>query len=51
MARPLRQEYAGALYHITQAFNQKHSRAGHLFQKRYRAILLEKHNYLLQLPR
>lgn len=35
----------------TQTFNRKHNRVGHLFQGRYRAILVEKQNYLLELAR
>lgn len=39
MARPLRLEFAGALYHIN------------VFQGRYKAILVEKESYLLELAR
>lgn len=35
----------------TQAFNRRHNRPGHLFQGRYKAILVEKDNYLLALCR
>ncbi|VAW64050.1 FIG00759408: hypothetical protein [hydrothermal vent metagenome] len=35
----------------TQAFNRKHNRVGHLFQGRYKAILVEKDSYLLELSR
>jgi len=35
----------------TQAFNRKHNRVGHLFQGRYKAILVEKDGYLLELSR
>jgi len=35
----------------TQRFNQRHQRVGHLFQGRYKAILLDKDNYLLELCR
>jgi len=35
----------------TQSFNRKHHRVGHLFQGRYKAILVEKENYLLELCR
>ena len=35
----------------TQRFNQRHQRAGHLFQGRYQAILVDKDNYLLELSR
>ena len=35
----------------TQWFNRKHRRVGHLFQGRYKAILVEKDAYLLELGR
>ena len=35
----------------TQRFNQRHQRVGHLFQGRYKAILVDKDNYLLGLYR
>jgi putative transposase len=35
----------------TQAFNRRHKRPGHLFQGRYKAILVEKDSYLLALCR
>jgi len=35
----------------TQRFNQKHQRVGHLMQGRYKAILVDKDNYLLELCR
>jgi hypothetical protein len=35
----------------TQSFNRRHTRSGHLFQGRYKAILVEKENYLLTLCR
>jgi REP element-mobilizing transposase RayT len=35
----------------TQKFNRRHNRVGHLFQGRYKAILIDKHNYLLELCR
>ena len=35
----------------TQRFNQRHQRVGHLFQGRYKAILVDKDNYLLALCR
>ena len=34
-----------------QRFNQKHRRVGHLLQGRYKAILVDKENYLLELSR
>lgn len=36
---------------FTQAINRKHLRVGHLFQGRYKAILVEKDSYLLELSR
>ena len=35
----------------TQHTNQRHQRVGHLFQGRYRSILIDKENYLLELSR
>jgi putative transposase len=35
----------------TQAFNHRHRRVGHLFQGRYKAILVDKEGYLLELCR
>ncbi len=35
----------------TQLFNRRHQRAGHVFQGRYKAILVEKDSYLLELSR
>jgi putative transposase len=35
----------------TQAFNRTHHRSGHVFQGRYRAIVVEKEAYLLELSR
>lgn len=35
----------------TQAYNRKHRRVGHLFQGRYKAILVDKESYLLELAR
>jgi REP element-mobilizing transposase RayT len=35
----------------TQAFNRRHRRVGHLFQGRYKAILVEKDAHLLELAR
>lgn len=32
----------------TQAFNQQHQRVGHFFQGRYKAILVDKNSYLLE---
>ncbi len=35
----------------TQTFNRRHHRVGHVFQGRYKAILVEKDSYLLELSR
>jgi len=35
----------------TQRFNRNHNRVGHVFQGRYKAILVDKENYLLELAR
>jgi putative transposase len=35
----------------TQRFNRSHQRVGHVFQARFKAILVEKDNYLLELAR
>lgn len=46
---------ARGMHHLngvyTQRFNQRHSRAGHVFQGRYTAILVEKEAHLLELAR
>jgi putative transposase len=35
----------------TQTFNRAHGRVGHVFQGRYKAILVDKNNYLLEVAR
>ena len=35
----------------TQRFNRRHNRVGHVLQGRYKAILVEKNSYLLELAR
>lgn len=35
----------------TQRFNRRHARAGHVFQGRFKAILVERESYLLELAR
>jgi putative transposase len=35
----------------TQTYNRRHQRSGHVFQGRYKAILVEKEGYLLELSR
>lgn len=42
-------KHLNALY--TQRFNRKHHRVGHLFQGRYKAIVVEKNTYLKELCR
>ncbi len=39
----------GGIY--TQKFNREHGRVGHLFQGRYKSVLVEKESYLLELCR
>ncbi len=39
------------LSHHTQAFNRHHGRVGHVLQGRYKAILVDKDSYLLELSR
>jgi len=36
---------------FTQASNRRHSRTGHLFQGRFKGILVDKDDYLLELTR
>ena len=35
----------------TQSFNRRHKRVGHIFQGRFKAILVQKESYLLELER
>ena len=35
----------------TQRFNRWHGRVGHVFQSRYKAIIMQKESYLLELAR
>ena len=35
----------------SQLFNKQHTRVGHLFQGRYKAVLVDSHSYLLELAR
>lgn len=35
----------------TQSFNRKHKRVGHVFQGRYKAVIVQKESYLLELAR
>lgn len=36
---------------FTQRYNRRHRRPGHIFQERYKAIVVDKDNYLLELSR
>src|SRR5436309_1550477 len=47
LSRALR--YLNGVY--TQAFNRRHRRVGHLYQGRYKAILVDKDSYLAELSR
>ena len=47
LARAMRQ--VGAVY--TQAYNRRHGKSGHLFQGRYKAILIEREGHLLEVIR
>lgn len=46
MARPLRIEFGGALYHVTSRGDRRHRVTGHLFQGRYKAIPIEEERHL-----
>lgn len=35
----------------TQRFNRKHKRVGHVYQGRFKAIIVQKESYLMELPR
>ena len=48
---PLSRIMAGLQSSYTQAFNRRHRRVGHLFQGRYKALLVERDLYLLGLVR
>jgi REP element-mobilizing transposase RayT len=47
LSRGMRQ--VGGVY--TQAYNRRHSKSGHLFQGRFKAILIEKESHLLEVIR
>jgi REP element-mobilizing transposase RayT len=49
--KPLSRIMAGLQSSYTQYFNRRHRRAGHLFQGRYKAFLVEKDPYALALLR
>lgn len=48
---PLPRVMAGLQSSYTQYFNRRHDRVGHLFQGRYKALLVEKDPYALALVR
>lgn len=48
---PLSKIMQGITQSYTQYFNKRHTRVGHLFQGRYKAILCDKDSYLLELVR
>ncbi len=48
---PLSRIMVGLQSSYTQAFNRRHQRVGHLFQGRYKALLVEEDQYLLGLVR
>ncbi len=50
-ARPLATAMRRLLTGYAGAFNRRHRRHGHLFQNRYKSILVEEEPYLLELQR
>ncbi len=50
-ARPLPRSMRSLLTGYAGAFNRRHKRVGHLFQNRYRSIVVEAEPYLLELVR
>ena len=49
--RPLSRSLRSLLTGYAGAFNRRHRRAGHLFQNRYKSIVVEEEPYLLELVR
>jgi putative transposase len=49
--RPLARSMRSLLTGYAGAFNRRHKRAGHLFQNRYKSIVVEEEPYLLELVR
>ena len=49
--RPLARSMRSLLTGYAGAFNRRHQRAGHLFQNRYKSIVVETEAYLLELVR
>jgi len=50
-ARPLARSMRSLLTGYAGAFNRRHRRAGHLFQNRYRSVVVEEEPYFLELVR
>ena len=50
-ARPLARGMRSFLTGYAGAFNRRHQRAGHLFQNRYKSVVVEEEPYLLELVR
>jgi REP element-mobilizing transposase RayT len=50
-ARPLPRCMRSLLTGYAGAFNRRHKRSGHLFQNRYKSIVVEEESYLLELVR
>jgi putative transposase len=50
-ARPLARSMRSLLTGYAGAFNRRHQRSGHLFQNRYKSIVVEEEPYLLELVR
>ena len=50
-SRPLARTMRSLLTGYAGAFNRRHRRAGHLFQNRYRSIVVEEEQYFLELVR
>lgn len=48
---PLSKAMQVLLYRYTRGYNQRYRQSGHLFQGRYRAILCDRDNYLMELIR
>jgi REP element-mobilizing transposase RayT len=49
--RPLPRSLRSLLTGYAGAFNRRHSRTGHLFQNRYKSVVVEEEGYLLELVR
>jgi REP element-mobilizing transposase RayT len=50
-SRPLARSMRRLLTGYAGAFNRRHQRTGHLFQNRYKSIVVEEEPYLLELQR